>query len=82
MSKVTKLPINDEWKSITLGELKEYMETDPKAYLEVYSYKHKDGTIAQAGTVHLKDHHRSGPFEWVMSTVRAALIPARKRKSA
>jgi len=81
-AKVIPLPVDDSWRDVTFGELHEYMKTDPKAQLEVYSYKTKDGRVVQEGVVHFKDCHKSGPFEFVMDTVRRVLIPTRKKRSA
>ena len=81
-AKVVPLPTDDSWKSLTFGEVHEYMKTDPKAQLELYSYTTKDGRVVQEGVVHFKELHKSGPFEFVMNAVRTILIPTRRRKSA
>jgi hypothetical protein len=81
-AKVIPLPTDDSWKSLTFGELHEYIKTDPRARVEFYSYETKDGRVVQEGVVHFKDLHKSGPFEVVAAAVRAMLIPQRRRKSA
>lgn len=81
-AKIIPLPTDDSWRSVTFGELHDYMKTDQKAHIELYSYKTKDGRVVQEGIVHFKELHKSGPFEFVMDSVRAVLIPAHKRRSA
>ena len=81
-AKVIPLPTDDSWRSMTFGELHDYMKTDQKASIEFYSYKTRDGRVVQEGTVHFKDLHKSGPIEFVADAVRRALIPTRKKRSA
>jgi hypothetical protein len=76
MKKVIKLPVSEAWRDVTLGELHDYMASDAKASLEIYSYKAKSG-ITQAAVVHSKELHASGPSDEVLDRVRRTLIVPR-----